>query len=131
MVTGKVTSQKRVSVMAHSRDVRFFAIGLLIRATASTLSKANASSTDDLLASQRGEGVPEPSGEDFLEYAYNLWYDFAIPTRGNLHSWEENVSEAIREVQAEEEKEGSGPSLIQKPYWTAFYGAADLSAKSE
>ena len=34
MVTGKVTSQKRVSVMAHSRDVRFFAIGLLTRATA-------------------------------------------------------------------------------------------------
>ena len=117
----------RVQIMSTSKDVRFFALGLMLRAVASTLSQSELS---DDMETQRGDGVPPHKREVFLEHAYNVWFEFAIPGRGNTDSWEQNVDEAFSQLQTEKMRQDGGPELIQEPYQTAFFSASEIMTTS-
>ena len=69
-----------------------YALGLMLRAICQTLAQPELS--DDLVT-QRGERVPPHTRDTFLEHAYNTWFEFAIPARGNVSAWETNVSDAF------------------------------------
>jgi len=118
----KLTVKSRLPVIANSKDIRFFALGLLLRAVASSLSQTNVESAP------REDGVEPLSRESLLELAYNTWFEFAIPARGNTLSWEENVEEAFAQLAVEENRTDSGPDLIKAPYLSAFSFASALSS---
>ena len=63
-------------MIGNSKDIRFFALGLLLRAVASGISQP------DVKSAPREDDVEPHSRESLLELAYNTWFEFAIPARG-------------------------------------------------
>ncbi len=116
----KLTAKSRFPVIGNSKDIRFFALGLLLRAVASGISQP------DVKSAPCEDDVEPHSRESLLELAYNTWFEFAIPARGNTFSWEENVEEAFAQLAVEENRTDSGPDLVKAPYLSAFFFASKL-----
>ena len=124
----KTSAKSRLSVVSSARDVRMYAVGLMLRAICQTLAQPELS--DDLVT-QRGERVPPHKRDTFLEHAYNTWFEFAIPARGNVSAWETNVSDAFEQITGEETRADSGPDLIKEPYQTAFFNASEVNSSTK
>ena len=71
-----------------------------------------------------------PKLDVYLEQAYNVWFDFAVPARGNMLSWEQNVDEAFTQLEVEESRTDEGPDLVKEPYKTAFSSASKFTKSS-
>jgi hypothetical protein len=124
----RTSAKSRLSIVSSARDIRMYALGLMLRAMCQTFAQPELS--DDLVT-QRGEKVPPHKRETFLEYAYNTWFEFAIPARGNVASWEANVNEAFEQIAGEETRTDSGPDLIKEPYQTAFFNASEINSSTK
>ena len=143
----KTATKTRLPIIANSQDVRFFAFGLLLRALAARLSVVGRRIQESLqkvqasmLAGKEGAnteaGTPQAASVEsnkldvYLEQAYNVWFDFAIPARGNMLSWEQNVDEAFTQLEVEESRTDEGPDLVKEPYKTAFSSASKFTKSS-
>jgi hypothetical protein len=143
----KTATKTRLPIIANSQDVRFFAFGLLLRALAARLSVVGRRIQESLqkeqasmLAGKEGAnteaGTPQAASvastklDVYLEQAYNVWFDFAVPARGNMLSWEQNVDEAFTQLEVEESRTDEGPDLVKEPYKTAFSSASKFTKSS-
>jgi len=123
----KTTIKSRLSVVSSSKDIRMYAFGLMIRALCQTLSQPVLSND---IETQRGETIPAHKRDVFVDFAYSMWFEFAIPARGNAGSWESNVSDAMEQIAFEDKRTDSGPDLIKEPYQTAFFNASEIGPSS-
>ena len=118
----KSTAKTRLPVIAlNCKDIKFFSLGLLLRALTSMLAQKDASN----------EGSSEVtaqflSRDALLEMAYNLWFEFAIPARGNVMSWEQNVEAAYAQLECEEKCVDESVDLVRAPYAAAFFNAKEI-----